>query len=140
MKYYWIFISTLLLSCNLNKSSDSAAIIDKADSNRIEGKISDDNADKSNLKTEILETFTDSLHIGEKGSSKIELIKHRVFEDNFIIIKFYIKGPNSWYLQNTYSYETNALGNFNQNFRILIMIISTTLPLFQVLQQEAQMK
>ena len=116
MKYYWILISTLLLSCNLNKGSDSTAIIDNSDSNRIEGNISDDNADASNSSTEILETFTDSLHIGEKGSSKIELIKHRVFEDNFIIIKFYTKGPDSWYLQNTYSYETNALGEFQPEF------------------------
>ena len=64
---------------------------------------------------EIIETFTDSLNIGRKGKCKIELIKHRVFDDHFIIIKFYIKSPTSWYIQNTYSYETDALMGFEPN-------------------------
>lgn len=59
--------------------------------------------------TEILETFVDSLNIGQKGKNKIELIKHRVFDDTFVIVKFFIKRPDRWFLQNTYLYECNAL-------------------------------
>ena len=58
--------------------------------------------------TEIIEMFVDSVHIGDKGNCKIELIKHRVFEDVYVIVKFYTKGPNYWYLKNTYLYECNT--------------------------------
>lgn len=66
---------------------------------------------------EIIETFVDSLNIGKKGGNKIELIKHRVFDDNYVIVKFYTKGPepNRWYIQNTYIYECNALMNLEPN-------------------------
>lgn len=63
---------------------------------------------KENPDAEIVEVFIDSLNIGEKGKNKVELIKHRVFEDSYIIVKFYRKA-NRWYLQNTYLYECNAI-------------------------------
>lgn len=66
-------------------------------------------ADTVNLKTELIEIFTDSLTIGVKGKNKLELIKHRVFGDTYVIVKFYRKAPHRWYLQNTYLYECNAL-------------------------------
>jgi hypothetical protein len=53
-----------------------------------------------------------------KGICKIELIKHRVYDDIFVIIKFYIKGRNTtkdpefWMNTNTYSYETSAMMGF----------------------------
>lgn len=65
--------------------------------------------------TEIIETFVDSLQIGKKGENKIELIKHRVFDDNYVIVKFYNKAPDRWNLQNTYLYECNALMNLEPN-------------------------
>ncbi len=58
--------------------------------------------------TEIREVFTDSLEIGKKGQCKIELIKHRVLEDTYVIIKFYTRGGNNWWLQNTYQYPCNT--------------------------------
>ena len=61
----------------------------------------------------IIETFSDSLNIGEKGKCKIEIIKHRVFDDTYLIVKFYTKGPEYWYLQNTYLYESTALMGLN---------------------------
>lgn len=64
--------------------------------------------DTVNLKTELIEIFTDSLTIGVKGKNKLELIKHRVFEDTYVIVKFYTKAPHRWYLKNTYLYECNA--------------------------------
>ena len=72
-------------------------------------------------KTEILETFVDSLNIGEKGRCKVELIKHKVYDDNFVIIKFYTKvryttkDPEVWMNANTYCYETNAMMGFEPN-------------------------
>lgn len=82
---------------------------------------------------EIVETFTDSLNIGEKGSSRIHIIKHRVCNDTYLVIKFYIKQAGQWLLQNTYRYETNALtglqpdiSDFNNDQLNDITIISAT--------------
>lgn len=68
-------------------------------------------ADTTNTNTEILETFVDSLNIGEKGKNKVELIKHRVFDDTYVIVKFYRKAtvPNRWYNANTYIVQCNAM-------------------------------
>lgn len=71
--------------------------------------------DTAEIHTEIIETFTDSLNIGEKEKNKIELIKHRVFNDTYVIVKFYNKAPHRWYLQNTYLYECNALMGLEPN-------------------------
>lgn len=68
-----------------------------------------------NSNTEIIETFTDSLNIGEKGKCKIELIKHRVFDNTYIIVKFYTMGPYYWYIQNTYLYKCDALMDLTPN-------------------------
>ncbi len=74
-------------------------------------------ADTTIANSEIIETFVDSLKIGEKGKNKIELIKHRVFDDNYVIVKFYTKAPepNRWYIQNTYIYECNTLMDLEPN-------------------------
>jgi hypothetical protein len=68
-------------------------------------------ADTTNTNTEIIETFVDSLNIGEKGKNKVELIKHRVFDDTYVIVKFYTKAtvPNRWYNANTYIVQCNAM-------------------------------
>jgi hypothetical protein len=75
-----------------------------ADTTLIDSSISD---------TQIIETFSDSINIGEKGKSKIEIIKHRVFDDTYVIVKFYTRGPNNWFIKNTYQYECNALMDLN---------------------------
>lgn len=68
-------------------------------------------ADTTNTNTEIIETFVDSLNIGEKGKNKVELIKHRVFDDTYVIVKFYRKAtvPNRWFNANTYILQCNAM-------------------------------
>ena len=68
-------------------------------------------ADTTNTNTEIIETFVDSLNIGEKGKNKVELIKHRVFDDTYVIVKFYRKAtvPNRWFNANTYIVQCNAM-------------------------------
>ena len=68
-------------------------------------------ADTTNTNTEIIETFVDSLNIGEKGKNKVELIKHSVFDDTYVIVKFYRKAtvPNRWYNANTYIVQCNAM-------------------------------
>lgn len=110
-----------LLSCRTKQVSENAIKvtekieISKPDSSSI------DNQKGDILNAEILETFVDSLNIGEKGKCKIELIKHRVYDENYVIIKFYIKGrntikdPETWMIQNNYSYETTALMGFEAN-------------------------
>lgn len=139
MKFLTIIFSTILLSCISQQETEKA--IPKTDS---EKNISSNatpayqqNTDTS--KTEVLEIFVDSLNIGEKGKCKIELIKHRVYNDNYVIIKFYIKGrhttkdPETWIVQNNYSYETDArmglapdISDFNNdNFNDITFISGT---------------
>lgn len=136
MKYISILIFTVLISCNSNQETKKK--IDIVNKKEIANKniASIDNQNTDTLTTEILETFLDSVNIGEKGKCKIELIKHRVNDDNFIIIKFYRKGrhttiaPETWMNTNTYSYETNALMDFqpdisdynNDNFNDITFI------------------
>ncbi len=112
MKILTIIFITILLSCNSKQGTEK--IVDKiVTPNTNSLLVKSPKKDSSN--TEILETFVDSLNIGEKGNYKIVLIKHRVYEDNFVIIKFYKKWQNTWNIQNTYSYETNALMEFQPN-------------------------
>lgn len=59
---------------------------------------------------QILEVFTDSTHIGVKGQCKIEIVKYTIYEDAYLLVKFYTRTGNSqWYLQDTYMYETTSL-------------------------------
>lgn len=121
MKFFLFIILPILCSCNSKQETKKQ--IEKEES--IEIAISEiskvDSQIANNSNTEIIETFVDSLNIGEKGKYKVELIKHRVYGDNFVIIKFYIKGrystkdPEIWMNTNTYSYETDAMMGFQPN-------------------------
>jgi hypothetical protein len=121
MKQVSFIILTVLFSCNSNQGVKKQP--DKANTTEIlkSETSSDDSHNTYTAKTEIIETFVDSLNIGEKGKCKVELIKHRVYDDNFVIIKFYIKGryttksPETWMNTNTYCYETNAMMGFEPN-------------------------
>jgi hypothetical protein len=110
MRLIQIIFLSILFSCNTKQ--DAGNSIDKSE--KVEISIPQNQKVESST-TEILETFVDSSNIGNKGFCKIELIKHRVYDDNFVIIKFYIKRVNNWYLENTYSYETNAEMDFQPN-------------------------
>ena len=121
MKFIQVIILAIFLSCN--SKQETKKVKDKAASIEIT-KNKAFLSDKQNVdisETEIVETFVDSLNIGEKGKCKIELIKHRVYDDNYVIIKFYIKGrhtikdPETWMIQSNYSYETTALMGFEPN-------------------------
>ena len=109
---------TILLSCNTKQETEKAT--NKTDSIEIT-KTETTQVDQRNVNTsttEIIETYVDSLSIGKKGKCKIELIKHRVYDDIYVIIKFFIKGrnttkdPETWMRQNSYCYETNAIMGF----------------------------
>jgi hypothetical protein len=121
MRQFSFIILTILLSCNSNQEAKKQT--DKPDTTATaKSKISlVDNQNADTVKTKIIETFVDSLNIGVKGKCKVELIKHRVYNDNFVIIKFYIKGryttkdPETWMNTNTYCYETTDLMGFEPN-------------------------
>jgi len=121
MKFFTIIFLTILLSCNTKKGTEK--VIDKSANAEVPNPGSSlIGIQKDDIpNTAILEIFVDSLNIGEKGKCKIELIKHRVYEYNYVIIKFYIKGrntikdPETWMIQNNYSYETDALRGFEPN-------------------------
>lgn len=139
MRQIPLILLTILLSCNSNQEAKKQ--IDKADTTVIaKSKTSSvDNQNKDTVRTEIIETFVDSLNIGEKGRCKVQLIKHRVYDDNYVIIKFYIKrrfttkDPETWLNTNTYCYETNAMMGFeptisdfnNDNFNDITFISGT---------------
>ncbi|MES2701715.1 MAG: hypothetical protein V4649_03700 [Bacteroidota bacterium] len=65
--------------------------------------------------TEIIETFSDSTNIGKKGSCKINIIKHRVHEDWYVIVKFYVKDNGDWVIQNNYHYDCNTIMELTPN-------------------------
>ena len=144
MRQIPILLLTILLSCKPNQEPKQN--IAKADTAEVKTSemplgdnpfVADQNIDTA--KTAIIKTFVDSLNIGVKGKCKIELIKHRVYDDIFVIIKFYIKGSNTtkdpeyWMNTNTYSYETTAMMGFepvisdfnNDNFNDITFISGT---------------
>jgi hypothetical protein len=121
MKFFIIIFWATLFSCNTKQGTENAiAKTEKIETSKPDNS-SIDKQNEDTLNTEIVETFVDSLNIGEKGKCKIELIKHRVYDDTYVIIKFYIKGrntikdPETWMIQNNYSYETDALMGFEPN-------------------------
>jgi hypothetical protein len=96
MRQIPIILLSIFLSCQPNQEPKQQ--IAKADTTEIKNSeiplgdnpfITNQNLDTA--KTAIIETFVDSLNIGVKGKCKVELIKHRVYDDIFVIIKFYIK-------------------------------------------------
>ncbi len=121
MKLFTILLFTILIACNSNQETKNG--VNKADTTKVFNEVSQNygqqNTDTS--KTQIIETFVDSSNIGEKGRCKVELIKLRVYDDNYVIIKFYIKrrntikAPETWMVQNNYCYETYALMDFEPN-------------------------
>lgn len=121
MRQFPFLILIVLFSCNSNQETKRQ--IDKVETKEIaKSEISSvDNQNGDSVDTEIIGIFVDSLNVGEKGKCKVELIKHRVFNDNFVIIKFYIKGrytikdSETWMSTNTYCYETNAMIGFEPN-------------------------
>ena len=139
-----ILLLTIFLSCKSNQEPKHQII--KADTTEIKNSempLGDNpfvaNQKLDTAKTAIIETFVDSLNIGVKGKCKVELIKHRVNDDIFVVIKFYIKGRNTtkdaehWMNTNTYSYETTAMMGFepvisdfnNDNFNDITFISGT---------------
>lgn len=121
MKFFTTTLLTILLSCNTKQGTENVIKnTDKTEISKLDNSLIIKQKEDT-LNTQILEAFVDSLNIGEKGKCKIELIKHRVFDDNYVIIKFYIKGrntikdPETWMVQNNYCYETTALMEFEPN-------------------------
>lgn len=107
-KLNFLIILIFMLSCNTRQIENES----KGNSNT--DTISDKTVlvDTISICPEIVETFVDSLSIGRKGETKIELIKHSVFDEIYVIVKFYTKGPDYWYHQNTYLYEGTSLMGF----------------------------
>jgi hypothetical protein len=113
MKLNNLFISIFIFSCTARPTEKEFKNVFVADTTESKTTL----AVTIDTNTEIIETFVDSLNIGEKGNNKIELIKHRVYDDNYVIVKFYTKVPelNRWYVQNTYIYECNAIMGLEPN-------------------------
>ena len=121
MKLFTLLFLTILVSCNSKSETEKA--INKTGTTKISinETIPSERQNSDTSKTEIIDTFVDSLNIGEKGKCKIELIKFRVYDDTYVIIKFYTKGrytikdPETWMVQNNYCYETTSLIGIEPN-------------------------
>lgn len=136
MKVFAILLLTILLSCNTKQGTENTN--EKTETTMTDNS-SIDKQKEELQKTEIIETFIDSVNIGEKGRCKIEIIKHRVYEDIYVIVKFYNKdgdgvyGSETWRIQNNYSYETSAIPSLepdisdynNDNFKDITFVSST---------------
>jgi hypothetical protein len=136
MKLSFLFSLIFILSCTTKQKDKAISTTDTSTS--AEKSIL---ADTLSSNAEIIETFTDSVNIGNKGNCKIELIKHRVFDDVYVIVKFYtrelrywnMKDTYFWEMQNTYFYECEApmdltpnISDFNNDKFNDITFISAT--------------
>lgn len=118
MKLSFLFPLIFILSCTTKQKDKGISTTDTSKS--VEKSIL---ADSLSSNAEIIETFTDSVNIGNKGNCKIELIKHRVFDDVYVIVKFYTRESEYrnmqdnffWKMQNTYFYECTDLMRFEPN-------------------------
>jgi len=55
------------------------------------------------------EIFIDSLNIGKKGQNKIELLKYRSLDSNYVIINFYAKRAGKWKVQNKFEQDKDGV-------------------------------
>lgn len=123
----WAFLFLIFLLVCVNKQKGSPAYV------TVNTRQDSTATNSSDPTTEIIEIFSDSTNIGEKGKCKIEVIKHRVFNNMYVIVKFYTKGPSFWNIQNTYLYECDAfldlmpdISDFNNDQLNDITFISAT--------------
>ncbi|MFC4815552.1 hypothetical protein [Flavobacterium sp. GCM10023249] len=118
MKVYFTLFILLLYSCTTKSTDNSSEVVSPTVTKPTDTLPTDSVTamDTLDASAEIIEHFVDSVHIGRKGQSKIELIKHRVLDDCYVIVKFYTKGPKYWFIQNTYFYECTALSSLEPKF------------------------
>src|SRR4051812_14667553 len=95
MKFITLLFLIISVSCNSKDEAEKA--INKTDKPKITtyDTILSKQQNTDTLNTEIIDTFVDSLNIGEKEKCKVELIKYRVYDDIYVIVKLYIKGRNT---------------------------------------------
>ena len=120
MKHFFnislIVISFLLMFCSTKQ--------DRNENNKT--KISnqkDSVISEKNSKNQIIETFVDSLNIGNKGQCKVELVRYGrqelrgkdIFDNIHNSIKFYTKKTDFWELKNEYTYEGTIANGFEPN-------------------------
>lgn len=125
MKLNFLIFISILVSCTTRQNDNGSKMTSEKDTIA--------QVDTLIPSTEIIETFVDSLNIGEKGKAKIELIKHRIFDNVYVIVKFYTKGLAYWNHQNTYLYECDALMGLdpdlsdfnNDNFNDITFVSAT---------------
>ena len=55
------------------------------------------------------EIFVDSLSIGKKGQNKIELLKYRISDSNYVIINFYAKRAGEWKFKNKFEQDKDEV-------------------------------
>lgn len=109
MKYIYVLSIIIIVSCSTKqyKKGNIYNTHEKIENSQT--------TDTTVQKTEIIEFFVDSTNIGIKGDSKIEIIKHRVFDETYVIVKFFTKKHNQWLTQNTYLYECTDLISLDPN-------------------------
>lgn len=55
------------------------------------------------------EFFVDSLNIGRKSFNKIEILKYRTLDSNYVVIKFYTKQDGKWHIKNDIQSEKDGV-------------------------------
>jgi hypothetical protein len=111
-----IVLSLFIASCTGHQSRQDKTI-ESADAGLLrKNQPTTSNQTTDGKDAEIVERFTDSLHIGKRGACKVDLIKYRLLDDQFVLVKFYVKESSGsaevWKVTNVYQYETNAIMDF----------------------------
>jgi len=100
MKKFGMLLLLLLLSCQHNQSKSSVNIYSIPQANK---------RDKS--LPELLESFTDSINIGQKSFNKLELKRYRSADSSYVLIKFYSKKNNKWVVKNVFRYDKDLVSD-----------------------------
>ncbi|WP_157976313.1 XAC2610-related protein [Lewinella sp. IMCC34191] len=98
----------LLYSCNRLESVE-----DSPDANKHLEVDSSNISENSSIK--IVEEIKDSLNVGNPGKFKINIIKYDIYNDQYILVKFYQK-QDEWHLKNEYHFNTQSTDSLNLVF------------------------
>ncbi|OOQ57962.1 XAC2610-related protein [Mucilaginibacter pedocola] len=108
--YKYLFLFTLfIISC---KGEHRPVAISSA-KRTIETALPTQLATKIAIRDSLIESFTDSTHIGRKKHNKFELKRYALGDSIYVVIRFWCKQNNKWSARNEFRFPKNMGGGCN---------------------------